>query len=175
MEPLVDCVLEDARWEQIGSQANAAPGLEAMADRAIRAALVHLGLPATGFTLCVMGCDDARISLLNAEFRGKPAPTNVLSWPAEDRAAPEPGQAPPLPVPGTAEDPEPLGDIAIAYDTCVREAKAAGKSAQDHVTHLVVHGFLHLLGYDHVDDSDAALMERLEAAILATLDVDDPY
>lgn len=175
MEPLVDCVLEDARWEQIGSGGSVAPGLEALAERAVAASLGHLGLPVAGFTVCVMGCDDARIALLNAEFRGKPAPTNVLSWPSEDRAAPTPGQTPALPVPGPADDPEALGDIAIAYDTCLREAEAAGKSAQDHVTHLVVHGFLHLLGYDHVDDADAALMERLEAAILATLDVDDPY
>ena len=79
MEPLVDCVIEDARWTALG--------LDALAQRAVRATLVDLGLPDTGFTLAVMGCDDARIATLNAAFRGKPVPTNVLSWPAWDTAA----------------------------------------------------------------------------------------
>ena len=92
MEPLVDCIIEDARWEALG--------LEALADRAVRAALSHLALPETGFTLCLMGCDDARIAALNADFRGKPSPTNVLSWPSEDRAPDAPGQEPSPPSPG---------------------------------------------------------------------------
>jgi probable rRNA maturation factor len=175
MEPLVDCVLEDARWQEIASGGSTAAGLEPLAERAVRAALAHLKLPVTGFTLCIMGCDDARISGLNAEFRGKPMPTNVLSWPSELLSAEVPGVVPARPLPGEADAPWSLGDIAIAYDTCAREATAAGKSLPDHVTHLVVHGFLHLLGYDHVNDADAALMEPLETAILATLGVDDPY
>ena len=167
MEPLVDCIIEDARWEALG--------LEALADRAVRAALSHLALPETGFTLCLMGCDDARIAALNADFRGKPSPTNVLSWPSEDRAPDAPGQEPSLPSPGPADSPEELGDIAIAYETCTREATEAGKVVGDHVTHLVVHGFLHLLGYDHVKDADATIMEGHEVAILASLGVNDPY
>ncbi|MDR7123607.1 rRNA maturation RNase YbeY [Pseudotabrizicola sp. 4114] len=167
MEPLVDCVIEDARWEGLG--------LEPLALRAASAVLTGLGLPEQGFTLCVMGCDDARISVLNAEFRDKPAPTNVLSWPSEDLSEGVPGVAPALPLAGDVAEPWSLGDIAISYDTCAREAAAADKPLADHVTHLVVHGVLHLLGYDHIDDADAALMEKHEVAILATLGVDDPY
>lgn len=167
MEPLVDCVFEDDRWQEFG--------LEPLADRAIRCALGHLGLPETGFTLCLMACDDARIAELNADFRGKPQPTNVLSWPSDERASDEAGATPDLPDPGTAEEPEELGDIAIAWETCAREAAEAGKPMADHVVHLVVHGFLHLLGYDHVDDADAELMEGTEAAILARMGLSDPY
>ena len=167
MEQLVDTVVEDDRWRAFG--------LEAVAERAARAALAGAGLPAGGFVLCVMGCDDARIGVLNADFRGKPLPTNVLSWPSAERAPAEPGMTPELLVPGAANDPEELGDIAISYETCAAEAAAHGKLMGDHVTHLIVHGTLHLLGYDHVTDADAALMEGLEVAILAKLGLDDPY
>jgi probable rRNA maturation factor len=167
MEPLVDCVIEDDRWESLG--------LEPLAMRAASAVLAALGMTEQGFTLCVMGCDDARISVLNAEFRSKAVPTNVLSWPSEDLSEGMPGMAPVRPVAGEPDEPWSLGDIAISYDTCAREAVAAGKPLADHVSHLVVHGVLHLLGYDHVDDADAALMEKHEVAILATLGVDDPY
>jgi probable rRNA maturation factor len=164
---LVETVIEDARWEAFG--------LEALAERAGRAVLVAVGLPVNGFTISLMGCDDARIAGLNADFRGKPQPTNVLSWPSEDRGADVAGASPTLPEPGSAEDPEPLGDIAIAWDTCAQEAEMQGKTMPDHVTHLIVHGALHLLGHDHARDDDAALMEGLEVRILASLGVSDPY
>ena len=108
-----------------------------------------------------MGCDDARIAELNGDFRDKPQPTNVLSWPSEERGAAQPGAAPALP---TGPDPE-LGDIAIAYETCAREAAEQGKPMADHVTHLIVHAVLHLLGYDHIRDADATLMEATEVEI----------
>jgi probable rRNA maturation factor len=167
MDMLVDVVIEDARWEAFG--------LEALAERACRAALEHLGLGAAGYSVVLMGCDDSRIAALNADFRGKPQPTNVLSWPSEERGADAPGDAPDLPEAGTAEDPEELGDLAIAYETCAREAAEQGKPMADHVTHLVIHGLLHCLGYDHVDDADAAVMEGLEVGILAKLGLSDPY
>ena len=167
MEPLVDTVIEDARWAGVD--------LAALADRAGAAVMAALGLPADGFAICVMGCDDARIAELNGAFRAKGKPTNVLSFPAWDRAADAPGLVPELPEAGHPGDPEELGDIAISYDTCAREAADQGKALPDHVTHLVVHGILHLLGYDHIEDADAALMEGLEARILASLGVDDPY
>jgi probable rRNA maturation factor len=122
-----------------------------------------------------MGCNDARIAELNAEFRAKGQATNVLSWPSEDRAPEFAGEAPRLPEPGEADDPESLGDIAIAWETCAREAAEQGKTMDAHITHLIVHGLLHLLGYDHVDDDDAELMETTETDILATLGVADPY
>lgn len=149
----LDVVLEDARWTV----------LEPLARRAIPAALGHLNLTADDLELAVMGCDDARIATLNTEFRGKPTPTNVLSWPAADL---NPGDAP--------QDPE-LGDIAIAFDTCAREAADQGKPFEDHVTHLLVHATLHLLGYDHENDAEAAQMEHLEVEILGNLGLPDPY
>jgi probable rRNA maturation factor len=167
MEPLVDTVIEDPRWE--------AMGLPARADTAARATLAELGLGDQGFTLCVMGCDDARIAELNGAFRQKGTPTNVLSWPSEERGAEMPGLPPDLPDPGPPDDPEELGDIAIAYDTCAREAAEQGKPLDDHVTHLIVHALLHLLGYDHIEDADAELMEATEIAVLARLGVSNPY
>lgn len=167
MEPLVDIVIEDDRWQVLG--------LETLADQAARAALAELGLPDTGFTLCVMGCDDARILVLNGDFRGKAKPTNVLSWPSEERSSDDEGGVPDLPEPGPADDPEHLGDIAVAYETCAAEATEAGKPFADHVTHLIVHGLLHLLGYDHIRDGDAALMEGIEVRALARLGLSNPY
>jgi probable rRNA maturation factor len=166
MEPLVDVVLEDERW--------AVFGLEAVALPAVRAVLAEVGLPEAGFTLCLMGCDDARIAALNGGFRGKAKATNVLSWPSEERGVGA-GCVPDLPEPGEADDPESLGDIALAYDTCEAEARAAAKPFADHVTHLVVHGLLHLLGYDHIRAEDGDLMEALEVRILARLGLCDPY
>lgn len=164
---LVDLVIEDERWQ--------AADLGGMADQAVRAAMAELGLPEMGFTLCLMGCDDARIAELNADFRGKAKPTNVLSWPSEDHVAPKSGALPPLPAPGDHDDPYSLGDIAISYDTCMAEAEAASKPMADHVRHLVVHGFLHLLGFDHIRDADADLMEAIEVRALARMGVSDPY
>ncbi|RAZ81683.1 rRNA maturation RNase YbeY [Cereibacter johrii] len=167
MELLVETVIEDGRWEELD--------LPALATRAAEATLAALDIPAEGFTLVVMGCDDARIAELNGTFRQKGKPTNVLSWPSEERASEEPGMAPEPPEPGDPEDPESLGDIAIAFETCQREAAEQGKPVTDHVTHLLVHGMLHLLGYDHVEEADGDLMEATETRILAGLGVPDPY
>jgi probable rRNA maturation factor len=167
MTGIVGIVIEDARWETFG--------LLSLAERACAAALQTLGLSADGFSIVVMGCDDARIAALNADFRGKPKPTNVLSWPSEERAAEEPGGEPDWPEAGDLDDPCELGDIAIAWETCAREAEDQGKPMTDHVTHLIVHGLLHCLGYDHVDEADATVMERHEVEILATLGLSDPY
>jgi probable rRNA maturation factor len=167
MTGLADMVIEDSRWNAIG--------LADLADRAASAALAGLGLAPSGFQISLLACDDARIATLNAEFRGKPAPTNVLSWPSEDRAAEYAGDEPDLPDPGTGEDPTELGDIAIAWDTCAREAQEQGKPMAAHVAHLIVHATLHLLGYDHIEDEDAALMEGHEVRILASMGLPDPY
>lgn len=155
----VDLIIEDDRWKAVG--------LEELAARACGTTLERFGID--GAEISLLACDDARIAQLNAEFRGKPQPTNVLSWPSEERGAAEPGGDPHPP-----RDLE-LGDIAIAYETCAREATAAGKTLADHVSHLLVHGTLHLLGYDHIDDKDAALMEALEVEILGKLGLADPY
>lgn len=156
---IIDIVLEDDRWEDAH--------LPAMARRAARAVGDWLALGE--FQVVVMGCDDRRIAALNAEFRGKPKPTNVLSWPAIEFGARPPGAHPDLP------DIQELGDVAISYDTCQREAEAQGKPFADHATHLLVHAILHLAGYDHIDDDDADTMEDAERAILSKLGIPDPY
>lgn len=157
----VDCMIEDKRWSAVD--------LEGLANAAATATFEHLGL--RGFEVSLLGCNDARIADLNADFRGKPTPTNVLSWPSDERGADTDGGQP---LPPDPSDPE-LGDIAIAYDTCAQEAETTGKSLADHTTHLVIHGILHLLGYDHDRDLDATLMEGLESRILGNMGVADPY
>lgn len=167
MEPLVETLTEDARWQAFR--------LDALAETAARAVLADRGLPGEGFIVSLLGCSDSRIAELNADFRGKPQPTNVLSWPSEERGATADGGLPGRPRPGVAEMPEELGDIAIAWETCEREAADHGKAMADHVAHLLVHGMLHLLGYDHQRDGDARLMEAAEIRILAKLGLASPY
>lgn len=162
----IDIDIEDARWEALG--------LEALAERAAAAVAQEFGLAPEICELSLLGCSDARIAELNDEFRDKPRPTNVLSWPAEERAADEAGAAPEAPQPdifGAIT----LGDIAIAVETCEREAAEQGKPVADHVTHLLVHGLLHLMGYDHIRDEDAALMEGIEIRILEQMGIVNPY
>ncbi|WP_204113413.1 rRNA maturation RNase YbeY [Shimia biformata] len=161
---LTDTIIEDERWDGLG--------LTQLAETAATATLAHLGLDPVSFEIAVLACDDARIADLNTEFRAKPTATNVLSWPNEERGAEADGDMPDLPEPGPDSE---LGDIAIAYDTCAREASEAGKPMVDHVTHLMVHGTLHLLGFDHIRDKDATLMEGHEVAILGKLGLPDPY
>ena len=159
----VDCLIEDDRWDALD--------LETLAEAASAATLEELGLEPSVWEISLMGCDDARIAALNADFRGKPAATNVLSWPSDERGVAVAGEMPVAPDPA---DPE-LGDIAIAFDTCEAEARAADKPMADHVTHLIVHATLHLLGFDHERDADATLMEGLETQILGKMGLDDPY
>ncbi|WP_339762586.1 rRNA maturation RNase YbeY [uncultured Sulfitobacter sp.] len=162
----LDIAVEDPRWHDLG--------LETLAARAITAALTHLAIDPDLAEVSILACDDGRIADLNADFRGKPQPTNVLSWPSDERGAEQDGGNP-LPVEPDFDGALELGDIAISYDTCASEAEIAGKSMAHHVSHLTVHGLLHLLGYDHERDADATLMERIEVEILGKLGIDDPY
>lgn len=167
MRPLVETVIEDGRWQGVG--------LGGIAERGARAVLAALQLDPERFAIGLVGCDDARIARLNGDFRGKPAATNVLSWPSAERGPAVEGGVPERPVPGMADEPEELGDIAIAWETCAAEAEVAEKPLADHVTHLIVHATLHLLGYDHIRDGDAARMEAIETGVLAGLGIADPY
>jgi probable rRNA maturation factor len=153
MPDLVEAVVEDSRWRTMA--------ISELATRAANAALQAVGLDPEDCEISLLAADDARIAELNATFRGKPAPTNVLSWPSGEKPR--------------AGEPRFLGDIALAYDTCLREAEARGVDPADHVTHLVAHGVLHLVGYDHETDAEADVMEALETKILERLGLPDPY
>ena len=166
---LIDPIIEDPRWTEAH--------LTALSETAAAQTLAHLGLPPTAYEIALLGCDDARIATLNTEFRSKPTPTNVLSWPDQDLAAEADGGAPERPEadPHAQEEPLFLGDIAISYDTCAREAADQGKPLADHITHLMAHATLHLLGYNHIRDQDATLMEGLEVEILGKMGIANPY
>lgn len=155
MEPLIDIEIEDERW------LDTLPEVGEIVEAGIAAAL-----KAAKFTeqadVVVLLCDDAEMRQLNAEYRNKDKATNVLSFPAPKS----------MRVKGVLEH---LGDMALGYETCVREAKEQNKPLNHHVTHLAVHGALHLLGHDHMNDAEAETMEALERDILAGLGVPDPY
>ena len=137
---------------------------DALLSRAEKAALAALPDYKKLLPECsVLICDDAHIQSLNQDFRAKDKPTNVLSFPQFDA----------FDVPKTGE--HYLGDIAMSYDTLTREAAEAGISLADHATHLFVHSFLHLFGYDHMNDADAEQMEGLEVLILQKLEIKNPY
>ncbi len=134
----------------------AVPNARDLVRRAARTALRTVPTRPSGDPeMTVLLGDDALLRRLNRDYRGKDSPTNVLSF--------------------AAGEPELLGDMAIAYETTAGEAIAAGKPLVDHLAHLVVHGTLHLLGYDHESAEDAATMEPLEVAALAALGIADPY
>jgi probable rRNA maturation factor len=141
------------------------PDAEAVIHRAIAAAAEMIDTGAGEAELAVMLTDDAGIRTLNSNWRGIDKPTNVLSFPA----------LPPTGPVGPDDAPRMLGDIAIAYETTRKEADDEQKPFDHHLSHLAVHGFLHLIGYDHEKDDDAEAMETLETEILAQLGIPDPY
>lgn len=149
MESELETIIEAEAWEQ------ALPDADALVARVFAAARARE--PRLGGTAALLLADDGAVRDLNARFRGKDAPTNVLSFPSGETA------------PGF------LGDIALGYETCAREAREKGVALADHAAHLIAHGLLHLVGYDHMEDGEAELMERLETEILAALGVSDPY
>jgi probable rRNA maturation factor len=147
----------------------ALPDPAGLCARAVAAALRHTagGSWLEGAEVGVLLADDATLRRLNREWRSRDRPTNVLSFPALDLI---PGERPPAP-PGPAF----LGDLALALETVLAEARAQGKAPADHLAHLLVHGTLHLLGHDHQDEGQAEAMEQLECRILADLGIGDPY
>ena len=141
------------------------PDAEAVIQRAIAAAAEIVDADVGEAELAVMLTDDDGIRTLNRNWRGIDKPTNVLSFPAlQPTGARKADDAPRM-----------LGDIAIAYQTMRREADEEQKPFDHHLSHLAVHGFLHLIGYDHENDDDAETMESLETEILAQLGIPDPY
>jgi probable rRNA maturation factor len=156
--PLIEVIIASPQWRK-------KPRAAALVRKAIRAAASSKSASEKSVStpraeLAIVLTNDSAIRALNHKWRKIDAPTNVLSFPA--KSARHPGN-------------QQLGDIVIAYETMAREATAEGKPFGHHLVHLAVHGFLHLLGYDHATYRDAKKMERLEVDILARLDVPDPY
>jgi len=146
----IDLVVESERWKEAKEAA-------AIAQRAVIEAAAMLSTPSS--ELAIVLTDDSAIRSLNCAWRGVDAATNVLSFPTKNA-----GGKPPL-----------IGDIVLAYETIAGEARAQCKPFAHHVAHLAAHGFLHLLGYDHVQRKDAETMERLERQTLRRLAIPDPY
>lgn len=149
-EITVEVEVEADAW--LEAEARAVALCEAAVEAALKAADF-----AEAADVSLLLTDDAEVRELNRDHRGKDAPTNVLSFPAPEAFRPH------------------LGDIALAYETCAREAAEQGKPLSAHLTHLVAHGTLHLLGWDHQADDEAEAMEALERTILAGLGFPDPY
>ena len=145
----IDILIKESSWSSV------TPNLENYCADIIVKTYTSLDNPKAG-EVSVALINDDEMQLLNAQYRGKDMPTNVLSFPDAGPALM-------------------LGDIVIAYETTKTEAHDSGKSLKDHLTHLLIHGFLHLQGYDHKNDTDAAIMEKHEVAILAELNIDNPY
>ena len=141
------------------------PNAEAVIHRAITTAAEMVDADIGETELAIMLTDDAGIRTLNSNWRGIDKPTNVLSFPALQPSGPR----------GPDDAPRMLGDIAIAYETTRSEADEEQRPFDHHLSHLAVHGFLHLIGYDHEKDDDAEAMEALEQEILAQLGISDPY
>jgi probable rRNA maturation factor len=154
--PALEIIVESRLW-------NSVRDVKPTLRRAIKAAAVPDGWTKTARAeLAIVLTDDNVIRKLNRKWRGRDQPTNVLSFPSRDARPPGTGT-------------RLLGDVVIAYETTAREAQAQGLPLDHHLAHLAVHGYLHLLGYDHESEKEAETMERLEREILARLDVPDPY
>jgi probable rRNA maturation factor len=149
--------VDEAAWHDL-------PDAGALVRQAAQAAFSRLGIgDLTDKLLSVTLADDETVAQLNAQWRGKPKPTNVLSFPADQDIAIPPGEL------------RPLGDIILAAGVVRAEAAQQSKPLADHFSHLVVHGILHIMGYDHLDDAQADEMESLEKEILVKLGIADPY
>ena len=150
----IDFLTDDEAWRAL-------PEREAQAHAAIRAVFEVLQSPAPEAELSLVFTSDQAVAELNRVWRGKAEPTNVLSFPAAGGAWPGAPRA--------------LGDIVLAAGVVSREARTSGKPLANHTSHLIIHGLLHLVGYDHEDDARAEAMERLEAEVMARLGLPDPY
>ncbi len=150
----IDLTVEAGAWDQLGD-------IEALAQRAASAAIGVVPELDGELAVAVLLTDDASMREINKDWRDQDKPTNVLSFPA----AAHPG------MPG----PRHIGDVVLAWETTEREAREEGKAVEAHVSHLIVHGVLHCLGYDHESDEQAEEMEALEVSALMGIGYADPY
>ena len=159
----VDLIMEDARWKTLN--------LLQIANAAFKETLSQLNLRSENFICCILACSSKKIKGLNAQFRGKNNSTNVLSFPS----TPEIHEVTIISKFESNIDPFELGDIAIAYEVCKKEADISKIDFEHHVYHLIIHSVLHLLGYDHKEEKNAAEMEKIEVQVLANLGINNPY
>lgn len=159
----VDLIIEDSRWEALN--------LFLIANAAFKETLSELNLRSENFVCSILACSSEKIKGLNAQFRGKNNSTNVLSFPSRSGKHDTKNS---LKFKADA-DPLELGDIAIAYEVCNKEAKVSKIKFEDHVYHLIIHSVLHLLGYDHEEEKNATEMEKIEVQVLANLGISNPY
>ena len=159
----VDVVIEDARWKTLD--------LTRIANHAFFETLFLLDLHHKSYACCILACDNKQIKQLNNKFRGKNCPTNVLSFPASL----ENYETKNTLTHGEANNFHELGDIAIAFDICKKEATKSKVKFEHHVYHLIVHSVLHLLGFDHEEEENATKMEKIEVQVLAKLGISNPY
>ncbi|MEE9317624.1 MAG: rRNA maturation RNase YbeY [Rhodospirillales bacterium] len=156
----IDVSLSSPQWAQ------ALPGAEALSREAAIAAFQACRPGPGPMEVSIVLADDAFVRNLNRDYRDQDKPTNVLSFPAlEEEAKTKP----------PADAPQLLGDVVVAYETTAAEARDQGKPLGDHLSHLVIHGMLHLLGHDHQTASQANEMEKLEIDVLAGLEIANPY
>lgn len=158
--------IENDAWECVPGLADRLAGAAKAAWSAAERPQQLVGI-GDGAEIGIVLADDALVHRLNRDYRGKDKPTNVLSFAMLDNSEEEVQAAPGGPIL--------LGDVILAFETVTAESRTQGKTVADHATHLVIHGVLHLLGYDHETDEDADRMERLEARILDGLGIADPY
>jgi probable rRNA maturation factor len=149
-----DTVVEDDQW----------PDLSGLTEKCFETVTSNKFESLQGGVVAILLSNDERLQQLNRDFRGKDKPTNVLSFPAG-----EPLQGAP------ADMPQLIGDIALSFETCAREASEKGIAFEHHAAHLIIHGLLHLFGYDHIEEKDAAEMEALEIELLAQMGIKNPY
>jgi probable rRNA maturation factor len=166
---VIEVSFDPVLWDEniLGSFATTATQLLDHIDLEFGLGAENAGNRSSGVNVGMLLCGDARMQTLNHDFRGKDQATNVLSFPNADDGVPDG-------VPDGVSDTS-LGDIAIAFETIAREAQALGISQHDHVAHMFVHGVIHLLGYDHLNDEDANEMEAIEIDILRTVSITNPY
>lgn len=150
----IDAIISDTRWTSTEP--------EELAELCLAAVRDETGDPRVDRMTSALFTSDEEVHTLNREWRGKDKPTNVLSFPAEV-------------IPALPEEVQPLGDLALAFETCAREAEEKAIPMREHTAHLIVHGLLHLLGYDHIGEDEAEVMEDLEKRILTRLGISDPY
>ncbi|MGV9008143.1 rRNA maturation RNase YbeY [Brevundimonas sp.] len=143
---MIEVEIDEAAWSE------ALPDVAAVVER-----VASMALGDVEGNVVILLADDAQVQLINGQFRERDRPTNVLSFPAPDSARPH------------------LGDLILAYGVCAAEATEQGKSLSDHLSHLTIHGVLHLLGHDHEMDDEAEAMESEERRLLASLGIADPY